>query len=54
MTVHPLQFSSGSHFLKGPGTFQAWGLFLESPGNFSGPKIKYSNRIIKNKSAAPG
>ena len=30
------------------------GQFLESPGNFSGPEIKYSNRNIKNKSAGPG
>ena len=34
---------------------RVWGPFLESPGNFSGPKeIKYSNRNIKNKSAGPG
>ena len=32
----------------------ATGPFLESPGNFSGPEIKYSDRNIKNKSAGPG
>ena len=31
-----------------------WGPFLESPGTFYGPEIKYSNRTIKNKSTGPG
>ena len=31
-----------------------WGPFLESPGNFTGPKSEYSNRNTKNKSAGPG
>ena len=42
------------YYFKHFTSLRAWGPFLESPGNFSGPKSNIQIENIKNKSTGPG